>query len=312
MVRKTFAAAIALCAFAVTPAFVLAQDTTTQTQIFTTMTGPEKDYGMTLYNTIPVSDQPGFITYLTGFPPDQRVMVVRTLHFYSVAPDLTPFPADETATSAMPVFVNVLPSTDQPTFTTFWNGLTPEQQMSFITYARDVYPTTTTMPTTTPTETTMPATIPTQTTTTTTTETTGVASQPFGVTMAAAFVGFLPESEHDTYMKLASYTPTSELGGMDNFLQTLTPEQAGMCVHVIASINAMGMSGAKPHEGMSDYNVKKLMLAQIPDADRSNFESMMSGMNDQQISTLEQLARDAFNGGMNDVGPSATTGSPGS
>src|SRR4051812_43535013 len=90
MVRKTIAAAIALCAFAVTPAFVLAQDTTNQTQIFTTMTGPEKDYGMTLYNAIPVSEQPGFITYLTGFPPDQRVMIVRTLHMYSVAPNLTP------------------------------------------------------------------------------------------------------------------------------------------------------------------------------------------------------------------------------
>jgi hypothetical protein len=304
MVRKTIAAAIALCAFAVTPAFVLAQDTTNQTQIFTTMTGPEKDYGMTLYNAIPVSEQPGFITYLTGFPPDQRVMIVRTLHMYSVAPNLTPFGTDTTATTAMPVFMNVLTPTDQPSFTTFWNGMTPDQQMSFINYARDVYPQTTTMPTT------MPAATQTE-TTTTTTETTGMAAQPFGVTMAAAFVGFLPESEHDTYMKLASYTPTSELGGMDNFLQTLTPEQAGMCIHVIGAINAMGMAGAKPHEGMSDYNVKKLMLAQVPDADRSNFESMMSGMNDQQISTLEQLARDAFNGGMNDIGPSAATGNSG-
>lgn len=308
MLRKTVAAVIALGAFAAFPAFVLAQDDTTQTQIITTMSQPEEGYGMTIYNAIPVSDQPGFITWLNGFQPDQRVLIVRTMHFYSVAPSLTPFPPDETTVQAMPVFVNVLTPTDQPAFTTLWNGMTPDQQTSFITYGRDIYPTTTTIPTEATPVTPVPTTTET-TTESTTTETTGAAAQPFGVTMAAAFVGFLPESEHDSYMKLASDTPTSELGGMNQFLSTLTPDQAGMCVHAISALNAMGLAGAHAKQGMSDYNCKKLLLAQMPDADKANFESMMSGMNDQQISTLYQLARDAFNGGMNDIGPSAITGS---
>jgi len=307
MVRKTLAAAALLCALAVAPAFVMAQDTTQQTPIITVMPSPYNDYGMTIYNAIPVSDQPGFITWLNGFQPDQRVVVVRTLHLYSAAPNLTPFTTDTTADVAMPVFVNVLTPDDQPTFRTFWTGLTPEQQTSFITYARDIYPTTSVTTTTQP-STTMPPSTTESSSTTTTTTTTGVAAQPFGVTLAAAFVGFLPESEHDNYMKLASYTPISELGGMNQFLSTLTPEQAAMCVHAISALNAMGMAGAKPHEGMSDYNVRKLLMAQVPDADKTNFTSMMDGMNDQQKSTLEQLARDAFNGGMNDIGASATTG----
>jgi len=294
MIRKTIVAALALCACAVMPAFVLAQDTTTQTQIITTLPAPESDYGMAIYNMVPVADQPGFINYITGFPPDQRIMVVRTLHMYSLGGDkVMAFTTDTTPDVAMPVFVNVLTPTDQPTFTTFWNGMTRDQQNLFINYARDVYP----MATTT-TETTTISTPP---------ESSGMAAQPFGITMAAAFVSFLPEAEHDSYIKLASDTPTSELGGMNNFLNSLTPEQAGMCIHALASLNAMGLGGAKPQQGMSDYNVKKLLMGQIPEANQSAFQSMIDGMNDQQRSTLEQLARDAYNGGMNDVGATATT-----
>lgn len=304
MVRKTLAAAVALFALAVAPAFVLAQDTTTQTQIITVMPAPERDYGMTVYNAIPVSDQAGFINWLSAFQPEQRVLVVRTLHHYSMAPNLTPFTMDTTSDVAMPVFVNVLTPADQPTFTTFWNDMTPDQRTAFVTYARDIYPTTTV--TTTTTDSSMP---PMTTTTTTSMESTGMAAQPFGITMAAAFVGFLPEAERDSYTKLANYTPTAELGGMNTFLNTLTPDQAGMVVHALAAINAMGMGGAHPKEGMSDYNVKNLLMGQVPDANKQAFESMMSGMNDQQISTLQQLARDAFNGGMNDIGGAMTTSS---
>ena len=303
MVRKILVAAVALCAVGVTPAVVLAQDN--QTQIITVMPAPEKDYGMTIYNAIPVADQPGFITWLTGFPPDQRVMAVRTLHFYSVAPSLTPFTTTTTSDVAMPVFVNVLTPVDQPTFTTYWNGWTPDQQTQFVTYARDIYPTTVVVPVTSPEA--MP---PVETTTTSTTESSGMASQPFGITLAAAFVGFLPEAERDSYNKLASYTPISELAGMNTFLSTLTPEQAGMCIHALAAINSMGVGGAHPQKGMSDYNVKKLLMSQMPDADQSAFESMMGSMTDQQISTLQQLARDAFNGGMNDLGTSSATTTP--
>lgn len=156
---------------------------------------------------------------------------------------------------------------------------------------------------------TYPTTTVTTSTSTTTQESSGTAAQPFGITMAAAFVGFLPEAERDSYTKLANYTPTAELGGMNTFLNTLTPDQAGMVVHAIAAINAMGMGGARPKEGMSDYNVKSLLMGQVPDANKQAFESMMSGMNDQQISTLQQLARDAFNGGMNDIGGAMTTSS---
>jgi hypothetical protein len=292
MLRKTLAAAIALCAFAAAPSFVLAQDTTTQTQIISVMPAPERDYGMTVYNAIPMSDQAGFINWLSGFTPDNRVLVVRALHHYSVAPNLTAFTVDTTPTMAMPVFIDVLPSTDQPTFTTFWNGLTPDQQTSFVTYARHVYPTT---PIVTPSTDVMPS------------DTIGTSAQPFGITMAAAFVNYLPAAEHDAYMKLASYTPTAELGGMNTWLNTLTPEQAGMCVRALSAINAMGMGGAKPQEGMSDYNVKKLITSQLTEADMSAFESMYSSMNDQQRSTLQQLARDAYNGGLNDIGAMTTT-----
>jgi len=302
MSRKTIAAAIALCAFAVVPTFVLAQETTSQYQVITAMPEPERDYGMTIYNTIPVADQPGFITWLSGYAPDQQVMVVRTLHAYSLGgSNATVFTTDTTPDTAMPVFVNVIPASDQDSFKTFWMGMTPAQQTSFVTYARDIYPTTTT---TTTTET------PVQ-TTTTTTETSGTASQPFGITMAAAFVGFLPEAEHSAYNAIAADTPISELGGMDQVLSTLTAEQAGIVVHALASINAMGKGGARPKEGMSDQNTKNLYLSQLPDADKSTFESMWSSLDDQQRSSLEQLARDAFNGGMNDVGPSTATSTTG-
>jgi len=106
---------------------------------------------------------------------------------------------------------------------------------------------------------------------------------------------------------IASDTPTSELGGMNTVLSTLTPEQAGIVIHALAAINSMGKSGAKPKEGMSDQNVKQLYLTQLPDADKTGFESMWNGLNDQQRSSLEQLCRDAFNGGMNDTGMPATS-----
>jgi hypothetical protein len=304
MSRKTIAAAIVLCAFAVAPTFVLAQDTTSQYQVITVMPEPERDYSMTIYNTIPVADQPGFISWLGGYTPDQQVMVVRTLHAYSLGgSNATVFTTDTTPDTAMPVFVNVIPASDQDNFKTFWMGMTPVQQTSFVTYARDIYPTTTTTTTTeTPVQT-----VPPETTTTTTTETTGSAAQPFGITMAAAFVGYLPEAEHTAYSAIAADTPISELGGMDQVLSTLTAEQAGMVVHALASINAMGKAGAKPKEGMSDLNTKNLYLSQLPDADKQAFESMWSTLDDQQMSSLEQLCRDAFNGGMNDVGATATT-----
>jgi hypothetical protein len=299
MIRKSLVAAIALCAFAVTPAFVLAQDTTSQYQVITVMPQPERDYGMTLYNAIPVADQNGFITWLSGYTPDQQVMVVRTLHAYSLGgSNVTAFTTDTTPDMAGPVFVNVLAPADQDNFRTFWGTMTPAQQASFITYARDVYPMST-----------QSTTVTTPTTVTTTTETTGTASQPFGITMAAAFVSYLPDAEHAAYTALAADTPISELGGVNTILSTLTAEQAGVVVHALAAIDAMGKGGAKPKEGMSDANTKALYLSQLPDADKSTFESMWSSLNDQQRSSLEQFARDAFNGGMNDTGSSAMTGS---
>jgi len=270
--------------------------TTTQgSDIFSTMPAPVDVYGNTIYTAIPVSDQPGFMTWINGFAPDQRVMVVRTLHFYSVAPNLSPYTSDTTPTVAYPVFENVLMPEDQSSFTTFWNNMTPDQQASFINYARDVYPSSTMTTTTT-----------TMTPTTTITDTSGTAAQPFGITMAAAFVGYLPEAEHVAYNAIASDTPVSELGGMNTILATLTPDQAGMVVHALASIDAMGKGGAHPKEGMSDMNTKALYLSQLMDSDKSNFETMWNGLNDQQRSSLEQLARDAFNGGMNDTGMSPT------
>jgi len=303
MIRTTIVAAVALCAFSVAPVLAQAQDTTSQTQVITVMPEPERDYGMTIYNAIPVADQNGFITWLSGFKPDQQLMVVRTLHAYSLGgPDATVFTTDTTPDIAEPVFVKIIPSSDQSNFQTFWTGMTPAEQTSFITYARDVYPVS--QPTTTTTTTTtMPG------NTTVTSETSGTAAQPFGITMAAAFVGFLPESEHAAYEALASDTPISELGGMNQVLSTLTAAQAGMVVHALASIDAMGKNGAHPKQGMSDQNVKALYLSQLPDSDKSDFETMWGSLNDQQKTSIEQLARDAFNGGMNDTGQAVTTGS---
>jgi len=264
---------------------------------FSTMMSPYNDYGQTIYTAIPVSDQPGFVNWIGGFTPDQRVMVVRTLHYYSVAPNMTPFTADTTPVVAMPVFTTVLMPEDRDSFTSFWNSMTPDQQASFITYARDVYPSSMTTTTTT-TTTTMPM-----------TDSSGGAAQPFGVTLAAAFVGYLPEAEHTAYNAIASDTPTSELGGLNTVLSKLTPEQAGMVVHALASINSMGKGGAAPKQGMSDMNTKALYLSQLPDANKSDFETMWNALDDQQRSSLEQLARDAYNGGMNDTGMSTNTGS---
>jgi len=274
------------------------------TEIFTTMPPPVDQYGNTIYTTIPVSDQPGFITYLNSFTPDQRVMIVKSLHYYSMAPNLTPFTTDITPSAAYTVINGAVMPEDQASFSTLWNSMTPEQQNSYIMYARDIYPNSS-MNTNTTTTTTPPTT--TTTTTTTTNESAGTAAQPFGITMAAAFVGFLPEAERGAYNAIAGDTPVSELGGMNNVLASLTPEQAGMIVHALASINSMGKSGAKPKQGMSDQNVKQLYMSQLTDADKTNFESMWNGLNDQQRSSLEQLCRDAFNGGMNDTGMPANS-----
>jgi len=157
-------------------------------EIFTAMPSPVDQYGNTIYTTIPVSDQPGFITYLTGFPPDQRVTIVRSLHYYSIAPNLTPFTMDTTPTVAYPIFTNAVLPEDQASFTAMWNSMTPEQQNNYVMFARDVYP-----PLTTTTTTTTVTTPVTTQVTTPVTDTSGTAAQPLGVTMAAAFVGYLTE-----------------------------------------------------------------------------------------------------------------------
>lgn len=312
MVLKTLAATVALGALLVVPASVFAQDSTqtTQTTIFTTMPMPEQGYGTTIYNAIPVSDQPNFITWLNGYPADERIMVIRALHGYSVGgPTVETFTTDTTPTVAMPVFVNVLTPADQPTFTTYWNAMTPDQQAQFITYARDLNnmpaTTTTTTTDTTNSTTTPPASTETQTTSTTTTETSGAAAQPFGTTMAIAFSNTLAAAVQPIYMSMANTMPISELGGMNYWLSTLTPDQQALCIRALAPLNDMGMKGAVAKAGMSDYNVHNLLLKQLDPGDKSAFDSMWSAMNDQQRSTLEQEARDAYNGGFNDLGASA-------
>jgi len=294
MVLKSLAATVALGALLVAPASVFAQDTTqTQTTIWTTMPMPEQGYGTTIYNAIPVADQPTFITWMTGFPPDERVVVVRALHGYSIGgPTVETFTTDTTPAVAMPVFVNVLSPDDQTTFTTDWNNMTPDQQAQFITYARDLNS--------------MPASsYSTTTTTTQTTETSGAAAQPFGTTMAIAFSSTLAAAIQPMYMGMANTMPISELGGMNNWLSTLTPDQQALCIRALAPLNEMGMKGAVAKAGMSDYNVHNLLLKQLDPGDKAAFDSMWSSMNDQQLSTLEQLARDAYNGGLNDLGASA-------
>lgn len=291
MVLKTLAATVALGALMVAPASVFAQDTTTQTQIWTTMPMPEQGYGSTIYSAIPVSDQANFINWLNGFTPDQRVLVIRTLHGYSVGgPTVETFTTDTTPDMAMPIFVNVLTPTDQPTFKTFWTTMTPDQQTQFVTYARDLN----TMPSTT-----------TVTTTQTTTETTGTAAQPFGSTMALAFSSTLAAAVQPIYMALASDMPTSELGGMNYFLSTLTPDQQSLVIKALGPINDMGKKGAVAKAGMSDANVHNLLIKQLDEGDKSAFDTMWGSLNDQQKSSLEQLTRDAYNGGLNDLGPSA-------
>jgi hypothetical protein len=312
---KTLAAAATLAAFAVMPLSASAQDTgnTDQVQIFTTMPQPEQGYATTLYRVIPVADQPAFITWLGGFQPEQQVLVIRTLHAYSTGgPNVTTFTTDTTPDVAMPVFVNVLGPTDQPNFRTFWGTLTPEQQTAFITYARDVYTTRT------------PADMgnqgdmgdqPTQPVTTNETSmTTGAAGQPMAtiaLNMATVFAPFLPEADRTTFTNMASSTPPAELGGMAHFLSTLTSERAGMVVRMISKLNEMGMSGTHManEKGISDYDAKKLLTSQLDSGDMTGFESMYSGMDDQQRTTLLQLARDAYNGGLNDLGATMTSSS---
>lgn len=296
MVLKSIAAAMVLGALLVAPASVFAQDTTqTQTTtIWTTMPLPEQGYGTTIYNAIPVSDQANFINWMTGFPSEERVLIVRALHGYTLGgPTVETFTTDTTPAVAMPVFVNVLSPADQTTFTTDWNNMTPDQQAQFITYARDLNS--------------MPASAYTTTTTTVTqsTETSGAAAQPFGTTMALAFSNTLAAAVQPIYMSMANTMPTSELGGMNYWLSTLTPDQQALCIRALAPLNEMGMKGAVAKAGMSDYNVHNLLLKQLDPGDKAAFDSMWSSMNDQQLSTLEQLARDAYNGGLNDLGSSA-------
>ncbi len=307
MVLKSLAATVVLGALLVAPASLFAQDTTqTQTStIWTTMPMPEQGYGTAIYNGIPVSDQPNFMTWMTSFPPDERVVVLRALHGYTLGgPTVETFTTDTTPTMAMPVFVKVLDPADQTTFTTDWNNMTPDQQAQFITYARDLnnfpassYTTTTTTTTTTPAITT--------TTETRTTDTSGAAAQPFGTTMALAFSNTLAAAVQPIYMSMANTMPTSELGGMNFWLSTLTPDQQALCIRALAPLNEMGMKGAVAKAGMSDYNVHNLLVKQLDPGDKAAFDSMWSSMNDQQRSTLEQLARDAYNGGLNDLGASA-------
>ena len=86
---------------------------------------------------------------------------------------------------------------------TFWHEglrlitMTPDQQVQFVTYARDLN----NMPATTTDTSTI--------TTTQTTETTGVAAQPFGSTMALAFSSTLAAAVQPIYMSLASDMPTT-------------------------------------------------------------------------------------------------------
>lgn len=275
--------------------------TPTGTQIFTTMPQPEQGYGTTIYNAIPVSDQSNFINWLNGFTPDQQIMIIRALHGYSMGGNnVTLFTTDTTPTTAMPVFVNVLTPADQPTFTTFWNGMTPDQQTAFITYARDLN---STVPTTTSTTTTVTPTTS-ETTSTTTSETVGSAAQPFAAQMATTFSASLAAAVQPIYMSMATDLPISELDGFNYFLSTLTPDQQALVIRALGPINDMGKKGAVAKAGMSDANVHNLLLKQLDAGDKSAFDSMWSSLNDQQITELEILTRDAYNGGLNDLGAS--------
>jgi len=92
---------------------------------------------------------------------------------------------------------------------------------------------------------------------------------------------------------------------MNYFLSTLTPDQQALCVRALAPINEMGKKGAVAKAGMTDANVHNLLIKQLDEGDKSAFETMFSGMTYQQKSTLEQLCRDAYNGGLNDLGSAA-------
>lgn len=290
---------------------------TGQGTMFGNIQEPEHGYAMTIYNTIPASEQSDFMNWLNGFTPDQQLLVIRTLHNYSIAsPDVANFTTDTTPDTAMPVFVKVVGTEDQTPFTTFWGTLTPTQQTSFVSYARYVAP-----------HSDMGAAVnagnagnpanpgdmgnqpsPTYTTT-------GSAGQPMStiaLSMATVFAPFLPEADRTTYTTLAGSTPPAELGGMNHFLSTLTPDQAGMVVRMVGKLNEMGMSGTHMAngKGISDYDAKKLLSSQLDSGDMTSFESMYNGMDDQQRTTLLQLARDAYNGGLNDLG--ATMSSSGS
>ena len=295
MAWKSFLAAAAMATLLVAPVAAMAQDqdNANQVQIITVMPLPERDYGMTLYKVIPVSDQPGFITWLSGFTPEQQILVIRDLHAYSLGgSNVVMFTDTTTPDVAMPVFVNVLEPTDQTTFTTFWNGLTPAQQTSYITYARDVYPTSTTTTTTT------------QTYNTTPTSTVGASAQAFG---NLAFSTFLPATVAATFESMAPDLPGAELGGMEHFLMMFTPDQAAMMVPAFAALNNIGKSGQKESlKGITDSDARALFLTQFT-GDKSAFETMWSGMNDDQKTCFLQLVRDAYNGGFNDLGSVTTT-----
>lgn len=324
MVLTTFAAAAALMAMRTAPVAVLAQEpttatttttqTTSQTQFFSTFPQPEQGYVTTLYNRIPVANQPAFITWLQGFQPDQQRLIIRTLNAYSLGgPNVTRFDESTTPDVAMPVFVTILGPDDQPTFRTMWTGMPAEQQTTFVTMARYVYPEMPAATPQTPVDTTPPDTTTTTTpdvsttTTSTTTMTTGSAGQPF---TTVAFSAFLPSAARTAFETMAPTVPSAELGGMQYFLSQLQPEQAGMIVRALSAINQQGISGNSSADrgGVTDNDARALLLSQVDAGDRSSFEGMWNGMSSDQRFILMQLARDAYNGGFNDMGPNAATG----
>lgn len=301
---KSFAAAAAVCALMAATANVYAQETstssstvtTTQTEIFTTIPEPERGYGTTIYTRIPETNRSNFVTWFQGFTPDQQRLILRTLYRYSMGgPDVVAFTTDTTPDVAMPVFVKVLEPTDQPTFQTFWGTMTPVQQTTFISTAGYLYPTTTT--------TMMPDT--TVTTTDTTTTTGGMAQPMFGT---VAFVAYLPETARATFAALAPMVPAAELGGMEFFLRQFSPDQAAVLVQAFSAIQQRGTSST-PQTGVTDNDARELLRSSLQGGDQSAFDALWTSMTPDQRFIAMQLARDAYNGGFNDMGSSATMGS---
>jgi hypothetical protein len=255
-----------------------------QVDVFVAMPQPEQGYATTFYNRMPMSDRTEFVTWLREFTPEQQRLIVRSLYGYSMAgPTITRFDSTTTPAMAQPVLIQVLEPADQGAFETMWTGMTPSQQATFVTVAEDVYPAG-------------------MTSTTTTTYTSGMAAQRFAG-FATAFATYLPEPSRTAFDMMVANTPPVELSGITYVLSQLTPDQAGMIVRALSSIDREAKSGTRTMtKGITDNDVRRLLMMHLDASERDAFMSMWDSMNPDLRASIEIDTRDAYNGGLDDAG----------